>query len=84
MTLIRQEDHVGKSDQIELKALIHEEDGMYWAEVPSHPGLFASGETIDELVEALGEAWLLYSHDEQPNGQRSRVATQSLSVLVPA
>lgn len=84
MTLIRQEDRVGKSDQIELRALIREEDGMYWAEVPSHPGLFASGETIDELVEALGEAWLLYSHDEQPNGQRPRVATQSLSVLVPA
>jgi predicted RNase H-like HicB family nuclease len=75
---------VRKPDQIELKALVHEEDGMYWAEVPSHPGLFASGETIDELVEALGEAWLLYTHNEQPADLVGmHVATQSLNVLVP-
>ena len=36
----------GMSDQIELRANVRREDGMYWAEVPSHPGLFASGETI--------------------------------------
>ena len=36
---------------------------MYWAEVPSHPGLFASGETLDELTEALVEAWVLYATD---------------------
>lgn len=75
---------MGKPDQIELKALVHEEDGMYWAEVPSHPGLFASGETIDELIEALGEAWLLYTSDEQPVAREIHVATQSLNVLVPA
>lgn len=33
---------------------------MYWAEVSSHPGLLASGETLDELKEALVEAWVLY------------------------
>jgi predicted RNase H-like HicB family nuclease len=74
---------MGKPSQIELKALVHEEDGMYWAEVPSHPGLFASGETIDELIEALGEAWLLYTSDESLTERQMHVATQSLNVLVP-
>jgi predicted RNase H-like HicB family nuclease len=49
--------------QVEIEAQIHLEDGMYWAEVPSYPGLFASGETLDELTEALVEAWLLYATD---------------------
>ncbi len=48
---------------VELQVTVHEEDGMYWAEVPNHPGLFASGETMDELLEALGEAWSLYNSD---------------------
>jgi predicted RNase H-like HicB family nuclease len=49
--------------QVTLQAQVHCEDGMYWAEVPSHPGLFASGETLDELTEALAEAWILYTED---------------------
>ncbi|HWD10725.1 MAG TPA: type II toxin-antitoxin system HicB family antitoxin [Solirubrobacteraceae bacterium] len=49
--------------QVEIQAQVHCEDGMYWAEVPSHPGLFASGETLDELTEALIEAWVLYTQD---------------------
>lgn len=49
--------------QVEIQAQIHIEDGMYWAEVPSHPGLFASGVTLDELAEALTEAWVLYTQD---------------------
>jgi predicted RNase H-like HicB family nuclease len=84
MRLTNREGHLGKPDQIELKALVHEEDGMYWAEVPSHPGLFASGETIDELVEAIGEAWLLYTSSEQVDRREMHIATQSLNVLVPA
>ncbi len=52
--------------QIEIQALVHEEDGAFWAEVPVCPGLFASGFTIAELVEGLREAWLLY-HEEEPD-----------------
>jgi predicted RNase H-like HicB family nuclease len=71
--------------QVELKATIRKEDDMYWAEVPEHPGLFASGETMDELIEALGEAWGMYSNDEKPATSAAIYpATQSLSVLVPA
>ena len=54
------------SDQIEIQALVHRgDDGSFWAEVPSCPGLFASGDTLDELAEALHEAWALY-HDVDP------------------
>jgi predicted RNase H-like HicB family nuclease len=80
---IQREGTVADCEQIELKATVHREDGMYWAEVPSHPGLFASGETMDELIEALGEAWLLYTHDEQPTRREMHVAAQSVNVLVP-
>ena len=72
--------------EIELDVVVHREDGMYWAEVPSHPGLFASGASIDELVEAIGEAWVLYSHDESTTEARPApsAAAQSMQILVPA
>jgi predicted RNase H-like HicB family nuclease len=70
---------------VELKVVLHQEDGMCWAEVPTHPGLFASDETMDELIDELGEAWALYSGDEEARApEAARPATQSLSVLVPA
>lgn len=71
-------------EQIELRVLVHQEDGMYWAEVPTHPGLFASGETMDELLEAVGEAWHLYAHDDEAARPVTPPATQLLQVLVPA
>jgi predicted RNase H-like HicB family nuclease len=86
--------------QVEIQAQIHCEDGMYWAEVPSHPGLFASGETLDELKEALVEAWFLYTqevsstHIEEAPGSEAAAATKplekhsgrvdQLKLLVPA
>jgi predicted RNase H-like HicB family nuclease len=39
-----------------FRALVHEEDGAYWAEVKELPGCFASGRNLDELKEALVEA----------------------------
>jgi predicted RNase H-like HicB family nuclease len=79
------------SDQIEIQALVHEEDGSFWAEVPSCPGLFATGDTLDELAEALREGWALY-HDVEPpaeeihglHGSNSLGATSSLTLRVPA
>jgi predicted RNase H-like HicB family nuclease len=41
---------------MELHATIHEEDGSYWAEVKELPGCFASGRTLDEVLEGLSEA----------------------------
>lgn len=72
------------SEQIELSVRVHQEDGMYWAEVPTHPGLFASGESMDELLEAVGEAWHLYTHDDKTVLPATPPATKLLQVLVPA
>jgi predicted RNase H-like HicB family nuclease len=39
-----------------FKAIVHEEDGMFWAEVPSLLGCATQGETLQELKENLREA----------------------------
>lgn len=44
------------SYQQTLDVMIHEEEGSLWAEVPSMPGVFAAGDTLDELWESLMEA----------------------------
>lgn len=44
-------------------AIRHEADGC-WAQVRELPGCFASGRTLNELREALGEAVGLYLWDE--------------------
>ncbi len=35
-------------------------------------GLFASGDTLDELVEALREAWALYHTGDRPRDSDNR------------
>jgi predicted RNase H-like HicB family nuclease len=70
-------------EQIEIQALVHDEDGSLWAEVPSCPGLFASGTTLDELAEGLLEAWMLY-HDSDPTEQRGAGVASALTLRVPA
>lgn len=42
-----------------LTARIHAEDGSYWADVPELPGVFATGETLDELFDSLREGVVL-------------------------
>ena len=41
---------------MEFHAIVHQEDGSYWAEVRELPGCFASGKDLNELQEALIEA----------------------------
>ncbi len=56
---------------------------MYWVEIAEHPGLFASGETMEELLDALAEAWTLYV-DAEPGSTRVRLAEQPIEAeLVP-
>ena len=47
--------------EIELTANIHHEEGSYWADIPTLPGCFASGNSLDELFESLqrefGSIW---------------------------
>ena len=43
---------------------VHKEDGSFWAEILEMPGCFVSGESIDEIREALAEAMGLYLSSE--------------------
>jgi predicted RNase H-like HicB family nuclease len=43
-----------------LTVEIHNEDGVLWGQVVELPGVFATGDDLDELAEALGEAIALY------------------------
>ena len=47
-----------------LKVFIHHDGAEYWSEIAELPGCFASGRTLSELREALGEAVGLYLWDE--------------------
>lgn len=72
---------------MEFVAHIHHEDGSYWAEVPELPGCFASGDSLDELAEALQEAVLLYLSDGAPKPPSSAAVasmTVATSALQPA
>jgi len=64
-----------------VPAVIHSEPeaGGYSAEVPSLPGCYTQGETIDEVEANLREAiegWLAVAHEDgaaNPNARRKRV-----------
>ena len=46
---------------MKIKVIVHEEDDVYWAEVPSLPGCFTQADTWPELLQNLYEAiegWL--------------------------
>jgi predicted RNase H-like HicB family nuclease len=47
-----------------LTVEIDEEDGVLWGQVVELPGCFATGDDLDELAEALGEAIVLYQSRE--------------------
>lgn len=67
----------------ELHADVHREDGSYWAEVRELPGCFASGASIDELVEAIEEAVALYmapADGEPPASVAAQLAGLELSL----
>jgi len=63
---------------MELTVRVHFEDGAYWAEVVELPGCFASGETLDELRDALDEAITMV----RP-GTRGALRVDEMRVLVP-
>ena len=47
-----------------LTVFIHREGAEYWSEIRELPGCFASGRTLTELRDALGEAVGLYLWNE--------------------
>jgi predicted RNase H-like HicB family nuclease len=48
---------------MDLKVQVRKEGPGYWADVVELPGCFASGDTLEELREAIGEAIGLYLWD---------------------
>jgi predicted RNase H-like HicB family nuclease len=45
---------------------VHQEDGGLWADVAELPGVFASGDDLDELKEAVTEAIQMYIAELSP------------------
>lgn len=54
-----------KKTPVKIKAIIHEAaEGGYWAKVPSLPGLYTQGETLEEIEVNIREAVELYLSDD--------------------
>jgi len=63
-----------------LTAQIHNEDGSYWANVPELPGVFATGDTLDELFDSLREGVVLVlADDSEPASIRLEGAVISVN-----
>ncbi len=71
---------------MELTVVVHEEPDGFWSEVSELPGCFASGRTLAELGEALGEAVGLCLGDEPVllGGETLRVGAVRVAVAGPA
>lgn len=70
---------------MDLFVVIREEGPGYWSQVRELPGCFASGRTLDELREALGEAIGLYLF-ERPislGDQRLEVGDVRIEITEP-
>jgi predicted RNase H-like HicB family nuclease len=64
---------------MDLTARIRLEDGSYWADVAELPGCFASGDTLDELLDSLKEGVALCLGDEGGQSRPLRVASATLT-----
>ena len=65
---------------MEYTARIHHEAGTYWAAVLELPGVFASGDSVDELLDGLKEAVALHLGD----GKNSAIELSELKLAVTA
>jgi predicted RNase H-like HicB family nuclease len=70
--------------RMELKVNVHLEDDSYWADVPALPGCFASGDSLDELVDSLREGISLYLVSDRSTGTLDRPLRLTAAVLSDA
>jgi predicted RNase H-like HicB family nuclease len=63
----------------DIRVKIHLEDGSMWATVEAMPGVFATGDTLDELRESLEEALSMYL--AKPGEEPSPVRISSLETV---
>ncbi|MGZ8740527.1 MAG: type II toxin-antitoxin system HicB family antitoxin [Gaiellaceae bacterium] len=66
---------------MELHATVHQEDGSYWAEVRELPGCFASGHTLDEVIEGLREAIAMCLPGEGDHPGQATVRLDELKLI---
>ena len=66
---------------MELHAVIHEEDGSYWAEVRELPGCFASGHDLEEVKEGLIEAITLVLGEQHATSEPVAVRVDELKLV---
>ncbi len=62
----------------ELHVRVRREDDSFWATVDEFPGVFATGDTLDELRQSLEEGISLVL--ERPNGEVPTVSLQPLQL----
>lgn len=70
-----------------LSVNVRSEDGSYWATVAEYPGVFATGDTLEELRESLGEGIALVLGREGEvtiTPLQRRTSVEASSELVPA
>ena len=66
---------------MELHAVIHEENGSYWAEVKELPGCFASGHDLEEVKEGLIEAITLVLGEQRESEAPISVRVDELKLV---
>ncbi len=62
----------------QLHVTVRYEDDSLWATVDEFPGVFATGDTVDELRESLEEGIALVL--DRPNGEVPKVTIAPLTV----
>lgn len=69
--------------QREYTIKVHrDDDNSYWATVDELPGCFASGFTLDELSESIGESIALYlSDDSSPDNPSSEAPAVNIGEM---
>jgi predicted RNase H-like HicB family nuclease len=68
---------------VELTVRVQKDATGYWSEVKELPGCFATGGTLEELREALGEAVGLYLCDEPMQLSGEALGVGEVTVSVP-
>ncbi|OAI41016.1 hypothetical protein AYO40_00620 [Planctomycetaceae bacterium SCGC AG-212-D15] len=66
---------------MKLKVVIHEEDGVYWAEIPALRGCYSQGHTRDEALAGIREAatgWLEAACEVEATDRQAQVAVIDL------
>jgi len=76
---------MGGAMSTQLHVSVRVEDGSMWATVREYPGVFATGDTLDEVLESLHEGIALYLADlgqDTPVIELSPLSTQALEASV--